>query len=324
MGYLFALLGALFFGLNGSTTKVLVGAGLSASQVTLARVLGTAVISGIVLLFINRRAFKVPLRLVPLLVVLGVAGVAMLQFSYAIAVSLLPVGIALLFEYMAVLLVALVAFFVFKEQVKARLWVAIGCVLVGLAVVAQVWTAALNPFGVLMALLAAVTLASYFLLGERMVGRLSAMGVVFWTMTFASLFWIAFGDWWKLDGGALGVGVSLGGNLAGVIVPVWLPLLWNIVMGSFVPFLFSLLALKHLAATAVGIVASSEVIFAFLFAWLWLGEGLEPVQFIGAAFVLVGIVLAQTARAGKVIDADLALSDGFGGAIRQTVASPEE
>ncbi|MEO7122783.1 MAG: DMT family transporter [Lacisediminihabitans sp.] len=315
MGYFFALLGAVLFGLNGSTTKVLVEAGLSASQVTLARVLGTAVISGIVLLCVNRRAFKVPLRTLPLLVLLGVVGVAMLQFSYAIAVSLLPVGIALLFEYMAVLLVALVAFFVFKEQVKARLWIAIGCVLVGLAVVAQVWTAALNPVGVLMALLAAATLATYFLIGERTVGALSPLAVVFWTMTIAALFWFAFGDWWKLDGGALGVAVSLGGNLAGVVVPVWVPLLWNIVMGSFMPFLFSLLALKYLAATAVGIVASAEVIFAFLFAWLWLGEGLEPVQFIGAAFVLVGIVLAQTARAGKVVDADLVLVEGTGAAI---------
>ena len=309
MGYLFALLGAVLFGLNGSTTKVLVEAGLSASQVTLVRVLGTAVISGIILLFVGRREFRVPLRLLPLLALLGVVGVALLQFSYAVAVSLLPVGIALLLEYTAVLMVALVAFFAFKEQVKARLWVAIGCVLVGLAIVAQIWTATLNPLGVAMALTAAVTLAFYFLLGERMVGSISPLAVVFWTMTASTLFWLAFGDWWKLDRGALGVDVSLGGTLAGVIVPLWLPLLWNVVMGSFMPFLLSLLALKYLAATAVGIVASSEVIFAFLFAWLWLREGLGPVQLVGAAIVLVGIVLAQTARAGKVVDADLALND---------------
>ena len=309
MGYLFALLGAVLFGLNGSTTKVLVEAGLSASQVTLVRVLGTAVISGIILLFVGRREFRVPLRLLPLLALLGVVGVALLQFSYAVAVSLLPVGIALLLEYTAVLMVALVAFFAFKEQVKARLWVAIGCVLVGLAIVAQIWTATLNPLGVAMALTAAVTLAFYFLLGERMVGSISPLAVVFWTMTASTLFWLAFGDWWKLDRGALGVDVSLGGTLAGVIVPLWLPLLWNVVMGSFMPFLLSLLALKYLAATAVGIVASSEVIFAFLFAWLWLREGLGPVQLAGAAIVLVGIVLAQTARAGKVVDADLALND---------------
>ena len=76
---------------------------------------------------------------------------------------------------------------------------------------------------------------------------------------------------------------------------------------TFLSFLFSLLALRRLTATAAGITASSEVIFAFLVAWLWLGEQLTPLQLVGAAGVLAGIVLAQSARADKVIDADLAL-----------------
>jgi len=316
VGYLYALLGAVLFGLNGSVTKVLIEAGLSPSQVTLARVAGTAFISGIVLLFVNRGAFRIRLRLLPILALLGVVGIAMLQFSYAIAVTLLPVGIALLFEYTAVLMVALVAFFFFKERVKARLWVAIACVLVGLAVVAQVWTATLDGFGVVMALGAAVTLAFYFLLGERLVGRISPLAVVFWTMTSAAVFWLIFGDWWKLAPGALGAPVSLSGTFDSVVVPLWVPLLWNIAIGSFAPFLLSLLALKHLSATAVGIVASSEVVFAFVFAWIWLREGLGVLQLVGAAVVIVGIVLAQTARADKVVDPDLALTDGAGQPIR--------
>jgi drug/metabolite transporter (DMT)-like permease len=48
------------------------------------------------------------------------------------------------------------------------------------------------------------------------------------------------------------------------------------------------------------------VIFAYLVVWLWLGESLNLVQIIGAAIVLVGIILTQTARANKVIDAGLA------------------
>jgi drug/metabolite transporter (DMT)-like permease len=79
-------------------------------------------------------------------------------------------------------------------------------------------------------------------------------------------------------------------------------------MGSFLPFLLSFSALGRLKATAGGIVASSEVIFAFVVAWLWLGEELTIFQVIGAGIVLVGIVLAQTSRT-RVVDADLALVD---------------
>jgi drug/metabolite transporter (DMT)-like permease len=60
-------------------------------------------------------------------------------------------------------------------------------------------------------------------------------------------------------------------------------------------------------ATDAGIITSSEVIFAILVAWLWRGSGLNLVQIIGAVIVLVGIILTQTARAKKVIDAGLAV-----------------
>ena len=91
-------------------------------------------------------------------------------------------------------------------------------------------------------------------------------------------------------------------------MPLWAPLALNVVFGTFLSFLFSFLALRRLTATAVGITASSEVIFAFLVAWVWLGESLTLVQLVGAAVVLAGIILAQTARASKVVDADLALA----------------
>lgn len=310
MGYLYALLGALLFGANGSVTKVILEAGLTPTQLTQFRVLGTAVIAGLILVATDRAAFRLRPRQLLVMAILGIAGVALLQVTYAYAVLLLPVGVALLLEYTAVLMVAVVAFFFLRERVRARLWVAIGLVLVGLAVVAQVWNSSLDAFGVVMAMAAAVSLTIYFLVGERQVTATSPMAVAFWTMTFASIFWAFFSGWWNIEPSILNEPVSMTGNLAGIVVPLWVPILWNVVLGSFTPFLLSFMALKRLSATAAGVVASAEVVFAFAIAWLWLGEALNGIQLVGVAVVLAGIVLAQTARAGKVVDADLALSTG--------------
>ena len=309
MGYVYSLIAALLFGANGSVTKVVVDAGLSPAQLTFFRVLVSAILAGLLLLLTDRTAFRVSGRQLAIFAVLGIVGVALLQFTYAVALSLLPVGITLLIEYTAVLMVATIAFFFLHEQVKARLWVAIGCVLVGLAIVAQVWSSELDPLGVVFAFCAAITLTVYFLGGEREVGKSSPLAVAFWTMLFATLFWAIFSGWWQLDPSLLFDDVSLTGNLAQIVVPLWVPLAWNVVLGSFLAFLLSLIALGRLKATAAGVVASSEVIFAFLVAWLWLGEDLDGVQIIGAGIVLVGIVLAQTARTDRVVDADLALVD---------------
>lgn len=307
MGYLYALLAALLFGANGSLVKLLVEAGLSPLQLTQFRTLGTAILAGAILLITDRAAFRLRPRQLLTMATLGVGGVAVLQASYAAAIQLLPVGIALLLEYTAVLMVALFAFFVFREKVRARIWVAIALVLAGLALVAQIWSSRLDPLGVALALVAAITLAFYFLVGERQVGATSPLTVAFWTMLFASLFWAFFSGWWNLRPSTFTTPMDLGG----FALPLWLPLVITVLVGSFAPFLLSFYALKHLSATAAGIVASSEVLFAFAVAWLWLGEQLDLVQIVGAAVVLAGIVLAQTARSGKtVVDADLALRTG--------------
>jgi len=289
----------------------MIEAGMSALQVTQMRVLGAALVAGAVLFILDRRSFRVPRGQRLALVVMGVIGVGLLQASYALAVELLPVGIALLLEYLAVPMVAVFAFVVFKERVRTRIWVSIGLIMAGLAVVAQIWNSSLNVVGTLWALVAALSLSTYFLVGEKQMETISPLALMFWSMTIAAGFWAFISGWWRLDPLVFAQSVPLTGVLEGVPAPMWMLLLWNVVMGSFAPFLLSLAAIKKLSATAAGIAATSEIVFAFIVAWLWIGENLSGSQIIGAAVVLSGIIVAQTARRSPVpITADLAMETG--------------
>jgi drug/metabolite transporter (DMT)-like permease len=90
--------------------------------------------------------------------------------------------------------------------------------------------------------------------------------------------------------------VSLQGNLAELELPLWLLLIWLGVFGAFLPMAASYLALRHLNATAAGVVATSEIVFAFLVALVWLSETMTLAQTLGGIIVILGIVLAQTSR----------------------------
>lgn len=295
------MLAAALFGLNGSASKVVIAAGLNPAQVTFLRVLTTAVLSGVWLAIAGRRHFAVTRRELGALALLGVAGLAMVQWFYSVAISLLPVGVALLFEYTAVILVALTAWLVFGEHINARLWWSIGAVLVGLAVVAQVWDSTLHPLGVAAGLGAAVAFAFYFLAGERGVAHTHPLAVAFWASVFAAAFWALFSGWWNIEPSLMTDRVSLTGALELVEVPLWVPLLYIVAGGSFAPFVLLFMALRHTSATAVGIAASSEVLFAFAVAWVWLGETLTALQVVGSLVVFGGIVLAQTARQSPAV-----------------------
>ena len=77
---------------------------------------------------------------------------------------------------------------------------------------------------------------------------------------------------------------------------MWLLLAYIVVLGTVVPFIFLVSALHHVPATRVTIVAMLELILAAIVAWVWLGEELAAVQIVGGLIVLVGVILAQTAR----------------------------
>jgi drug/metabolite transporter (DMT)-like permease len=89
---------------------------------------------------------------------------------------------------------------------------------------------------------------------------------------------------------------SLGGNLAQVMMPIWLGMLWIGIMGSFIPMFFDYIALGNLSATAVGVIATAETVFATVFAWAWLQESMTTLEVLGGLIVVAGIVLAETSR----------------------------
>jgi drug/metabolite transporter (DMT)-like permease len=213
---------------------------------------------------------------------------------------LLPVGIALLIEYTAVLWVPLVALVFFKEPVKKQIWFGAVLVLGGLAVVAQIWDSTLNPIGVLFALAAAASLSTHFITGERIQRHLPTNVTMAYGMGIATLVFLPFSNLGSFNYASLLEPTDLSGNLAGNSAPLWLMLVVLGVAGSFLPMAFTFLALRHLSATLVGVIATLETILAAIFALLWLGELISLTQALGGMVVVAGIVLAQTSRRQKM------------------------
>jgi len=300
LGVLYAASAAVLFGLNASTTKVIIQSGVTPEQAVFIRSITAGVIALVWALIANRSELRVEKRLIPRLLLLGVVGVGTLQWAYSQAVVLLPVGIALLIEYTAVLWVPIIALLVFKERVKKQIWFGAALVLGGLAVVAQIWDSQLNPLGIIYALGAAASLTTHFIVGERIQRHLPTNVTMAYGMGIATLLFLPFSKLNEFDYASLGKGLDLSGNLAGISVPLWVMLLLLGVAGSFLPMAFTFLALRHLTATLVGVVATAETILAALFALLWLGELISLTQALGGMVVIVGIVMAQTSRRQKI------------------------
>ncbi len=291
---------ALMFGFNASSVKIILGTEISPEQLVLLRSTFTAVLAGFFLLLTNKKAFRVTKKELPVLIFYGIFGIALMQWSYSNAVSLLPISVALLIEYTAIVIVPLVSLLLFKDKVRPRLWFGIAAVLMGLAIVSNVWDSDLNPAGVAWACMAAVCLSIYFLIGEHTQRKRDAMSTLFYTFAVAAVFWTILNLINPAKMIDMNLVFNLGGNLDHISMPVWAGLLWIGIMGSFIPMLLDYIALGNLSATAVGVIATAETVFATVFAWAWLDESMTTLEVIGGLIVVAGIVLAETSRMNSI------------------------
>ena len=296
LGYAMVAVAATLFAVNGSVSKVILGSGIGSGQLTEVRCAGALIGLALIAVATRPRSLRVRVADLPLLIALGI-GLAVVQWAYFFAIHRLDIGIALLIQFVAPIFVALWARFVFHEPVRRRIWAALILSLAGLTFIVEIWHGGrLSGPGVAACGLAAISLAAYFLIAERGVRRRDPISLSAWAFLVATIFWSLLAPWWSFPGRRVDDHVSLLGNLASTHVPLWLLMLWMVVLGAIVPFGLIVSALRHISATRAGITAMLEPVVAIIVAWAWLGESLKPVQLSGAALTLLGIGLAQTAR----------------------------
>jgi drug/metabolite transporter (DMT)-like permease len=289
---------AALWATNGTVAKVILQSGdLSSLRLAEVRSTGAFVGLALVLALVRPARLRPSRRELPFLVAFGVLGLALVQWTYFAAIDRLEIGIALLIQYTAPLMIALWARIAMHEHVRARIWAALALALFGLGLVVDVWRGlSLDGIGVVFAFGAAASFAFYILMAERAVGRRDPVSLVCLGLAFSSMFWAVVQPWWSFPTETFDDDVSLLGNLSDYSLPVWLLTLWVIVLGTIVPFGLLVGSLRHLSATRVGIAAMFEPVAATVVAYLWLDEALSGLQALGGGLVLAGILLAQTAR----------------------------
>jgi drug/metabolite transporter (DMT)-like permease len=280
-------------------SRVVLRTGVTPAELTTLRITGTALVLLVAALVLDRGAVRPPSgRLGGLLLLHGLIGVAALQWTYFVAIDRLPIGLALLLEYQAPLLVVLWVRFVQQEVVRRRVWLGLGTALLGLAMATGIVEGHLqfDGTGLLAGCGAAVCFATYFLVGEHGVAQLDPLRVVLWSFGIAAVAMNVASPVWDFPFEVVHEHTSMLGRFDGWSVPVGLLLLWVVVMGTLMPFGVELVALGHLSAATVTMVAMLEPVGVSALGWFWFGESLGAVAATGCLLVVAGILATQTGR----------------------------
>ena len=289
---------ALGFSLGGIVAKVLREANMDAFRLTQIRSTGAALILLTFAIIKGKDQLRAKRDELKDLILFGVVGVGAVTSFYFFAIKYLFVSVALIIEFTASIWIALYLKFVKKKHISPIMWLGIACAFSGLILVSQIWSSSsLSPIGVLAALADAVALSYYFLTADRLTQTRSSLSLMTWGIGVAAIFWAIILPWWNFPFEYLTKSFSLEGNLSGYSAPGWVLILWIIIIGTVIPYLLTVTGIRELSAGTSSVIGMIEPIFAGVIAWVLLNEALSGIQLIGCVVVLLGIYLADKARA---------------------------
>jgi len=280
---------AALFAAGGNAVKALFGLGfqpLALAQLRIAWAFAFLLIS---LSVAGRPLFRIRPAELPGLLIFGTLGVAGVQLAYYLAIARLNIAVALLVQYLG--LVAITAWERYRRQqaVPVNVWSALALVLVGAFFTVGAYQPSLlrlNLPGIGFGLAAAALLAFYMLRASALLARLNTWTILVYAFGAGTLMWTAYD---------LVVRPSLPSQ-----VWVWFAMALVGLFGTLVAHGLFVLALRTIRPSRAGIVATAEPVIAGLIAFLLFRDGLEPLQLLGAAVVVCGIVLVQMGGEGAV------------------------
>ncbi|MGJ5761690.1 EamA family transporter [Streptomyces galbus] len=291
VGLALAVGSAVAFGGSGVAAKPLIEAGLDPLHVVWLRVTGAAVV--MLPLAVRHRALV--RRRPALLAGFGLLGVAGVQAFYFASLSRIPVGVALLVEYLAPALVLGWVRFVQRRPVTRAAAVGVVLAVGGLACVVEVWSGlGFDALGLLLALGAACCQVGYFVLSDQ--GTDSAdeapdpLGVIAYGLLVGTVVLTAVARPWGMDWSVLAGTAGMNGTR----VPSWVLLTWIVLVATVLAYGTGVLSVRRLSPQVATVVACLEAVVATVLAWVLLGEHLSAPQIAGGAVVLLGAFIAQS------------------------------
>jgi drug/metabolite transporter (DMT)-like permease len=283
------------FGLSGSLARSLLDMGWSPAAVVVTRVGGAFLVLLIPCLLVLRRIGLPTGRQGARILAYGAIAIALAQLCYFSAVQYLSVGIALLLEYLAPVLLIGWHWARTHRRPAVPVLAGAGLSIVGLAFVLDLRGGlTLNPVGVAWGLAAALCLCAYFLLSEDNGAEAPVNPLLLTTAGTgigAALLLAAAGA------GIIPLTAHAGmTTMAGQAVGWWLPAVLLILISAVLAYPTGIVAVRRLGSSAASFVSLIEVIFAVIFAFVLLGQRPGPMQLVGGALILTGIALVQRPR----------------------------
>src|SRR5437660_7182202 len=290
VGYPLVLLSAFLFAAGGNVVKALFKLGYSPLVLAQLRIWSAFLGLFFSLLVIRPALLRVDRRELPALAIFGGVGLAGVQLSYYLTIARINIAVALLVQYLGLVGVTVFERYHRRQPVGPQVWAALAMVLIGAFFAVGAYQPALfrvNLPGVMLGLVSAGFFAFYLLRASTLARRLNTWTILLYGFGAGTVLWAVFD--------------TVSGTALPTDLRIWAVMALLGLVGTLLAHGLFVMALRTVRPSTAGIIATAEPVFAGLIAYLVLGDRLQPLQILGAAVIVAGIIALQAGnRSGDI------------------------
>ena len=208
---------------------------------------------------------------------------AIVTFTYFVAISRLPLAIAYVIQFSAPAWMTLGEAIWHRKIPSTFVITALAFTFGGIILLTSAWRNSLNgldSIGLFFASLSIVAFIIYLLVGRRIGQDLPALTATTYGAFVAGVFWLVVQPPWIIPASTWTMPHVLLIAVVGIV-------------GMAIPFSLVLASLRRVDATRVAIVSMLELVAGGVIAYFWLGQHLDVWQIAGCLAVMVGITILQ-------------------------------
>lgn len=282
VGFFAVIAAAFMWGVGGSVAKFLFNQAVSPFLLVKIRLTLSCLLLVAGIALYDRHLLVIKRKDIPYFAVLGMGGMALMQFSYFFTISITNVATAVFLQYLSPVLMAAYAVIWEKEKFTLR---RAGAVLLamlgGLFILLNAGgVAGLNLLGIISGLGSAVFMAFSTIYGRRGVRNYHPLTAAAYSFGFgALLWWMLLPSLWQPGS---------------ITLEHWYMFWYVAIFSTVVPFLLYFIGMRFLPPTSVGIIACLEPVIAAVVAYGALDEKMGLFQMLGGVFVLLAVIIIQT------------------------------
>ncbi len=204
--------------------------------------------------------------------------IAAMSILFFITLDRLGAGPTMTMQFVAVLVVMVWTRSVRGVAVPPVAWIAGLVTMLGISLVVEAWVwERVDPVGIACGALSAVFLAGYLLMADHLGEELPALTISAYAMGIAAVLVFPVSGLGPMD----------------LPVARWWSLLALGVVGTAVPVVMEVAAVRDAGPGPVGMIILTQPVVGGLVAWLLLGQTMSLVQVLGIGVSLAGVVLVQ-------------------------------